>query len=269
MFDADLLYGLQLSKAPIQARYLAALVLTGLATIVAIAADNAVSIPNLSLIFVVPVIAVAVSFGWGPSLFSAVLGALAYNFFLVEPRYSLRVEDPANIWAIGLLFLVGTLASAVASTSRRRADEALLRERQASELQSYGERLVSSANVTDIASATAGALHSLFGVPAIVLLAEGEILKPAGSRSAGELQVDEVEAARWSLATGAAVRAGVYPAEASRFDFWPLTARSGQRAVLGVEFEEARRPPDPGALIGVVGACLALSLDRQDPSDRT
>jgi K+-sensing histidine kinase KdpD len=264
MFDADLLYGMQLSKAPLAVRYFAALVLTGLATIMAVATDSAVSIPNLSLIFVVPVIVIAVTFGWGPSLFSAVLGALAYNFFIVEPRYSLRVEDPANVWAIGLLFVVGTIASVVASASRRRADEALLRERQASVLQSYGERLVSSADLSVIASATADALHALFAVPALVLLEEGEVLKPVGSRSAGELRADEVEAARLSLAKGAVVRAWVYPAQASRFDFWPVTTRGGQKAVLGLRFEEDGRRPASDALISVVGACLALSLDRLD-----
>lgn len=30
--------------------------------------------------------------------------ALAYNFLLTEPRCTLIVDDPANVWAIGLLF---------------------------------------------------------------------------------------------------------------------------------------------------------------------
>ena len=109
-------------------RYLASLAMVAVATVVAVGVDSEVTIPNLSLVFVVPVIIAAVSLGLGPSLCSAILGALAYNFFLTEPRYTLRVDDPANIWAIGLLFVVGCIASAVASTSRRRALEAALRE---------------------------------------------------------------------------------------------------------------------------------------------
>jgi hypothetical protein len=53
---------------------------------------------------------------------SAILGALAFNFFLTEPRYTLAVDDPANIWAIGLLFVVGLIVSGVAFTSRQRGD---------------------------------------------------------------------------------------------------------------------------------------------------
>src|SRR5689334_4652692 len=94
MTDPDPFTSLRPSEAPIAIRYLAALLITAVATIVAIAVDSAVRIPNVSLVFVLPVVVTAVSFGWGPSLASAVLGALAYNFFLTEPRYSLQVDDP-------------------------------------------------------------------------------------------------------------------------------------------------------------------------------
>jgi K+-sensing histidine kinase KdpD len=263
MSDADLFAGLRLSKAPLPMRYVAALGLTGVATILAISVDQEVAIPNLSLVFVVPVIVTAVTFGWGPSLFSAILGALAFNFFLTEPRYTLRVEDPANVWAIGLLFVVGSIASAVASTSRRRADEASLRERQAAVLQSYGHDLVAATSAATIAATTAGVLKALFQVPAVVLLMEEESLAPTTSIGGVALRENEVEAARSSLATRTVVRAGVYPAEASRFDFWPVATPSRREAVIGLEFEPDRRPFAPDALVGVVRSCLALALDRQ------
>src|SRR6202035_5972681 len=105
-------------------RFLASVAMTAAAAVVAVGADSKVPIPNLSLVFVVPVIIAGVSLGLGPSLCSAVLGALAFNFFLTEPRYSLAVDDPANIWALGLLFVVGLIVSGVAFTSRQRATEA-------------------------------------------------------------------------------------------------------------------------------------------------
>jgi hypothetical protein len=48
-----------------------------------------------------------------------------------RPRYSLALDDPANIWAIGLLFVVGLIVSGVAFTSHRRATEVALLRRQA------------------------------------------------------------------------------------------------------------------------------------------
>ncbi|MFZ0403499.1 MAG: DUF4118 domain-containing protein, partial [Pseudolabrys sp.] len=104
MPDADPLLG---PTASLVVRYLASIAMTAVATAVAVGVDSKLTIPNLSLVFVVPVIIAGVSFGLGPSLCSAILGALAFNFFLTEPRYSLAVDDPANVWAIGLLVVVG------------------------------------------------------------------------------------------------------------------------------------------------------------------
>ena len=75
-----------------------------------------------------------------------VLGALASNFFLAEPRYSLAVDDPANVWAIGQLFVVGLIVSGVAFTSHRRATEAALLRRQVTVLQGYSRDLVAADN---------------------------------------------------------------------------------------------------------------------------
>jgi K+-sensing histidine kinase KdpD len=223
-------------------RYLASIAMTAAATVVAIAVDRNVTIPNLSLVFVIPVIVAGVGLGLGPSLCSAVLGALAFNFFLTEPRYSLAVDDAANIWAIGLLFVVGLIASGVAFTSRRRASEAALLRRQASVLQGYSRDIAAAGSVDAILSITSRALAALFRVPAVTMLVseDGVIsVNRAGDAEPGEA---ELEAARSSLATGSLVRGGVYPNLTSRFDFWPVQTAGGRSAVVGLSFDPDERP---------------------------
>ena len=178
--DADPLFGPAASE---WARYLASIAMTAAATVVAVGVDSKVTIPNLSLVFVVPVIIAGVSLGLGPSLCSAVLGALAFNFFLTEPRYSLAVDDPANIWAIGLLFVIGVIVSGVAFTSSRRATEAALLRRQMTVLQGYSRDVVAADNTNAIVSITSQALAALFQVPAIVMLVtEGRVVSLEQSR---------------------------------------------------------------------------------------
>jgi K+-sensing histidine kinase KdpD len=221
-----------------------------------------VTIPNLSLVFVVPVIVAGVSLGLGPSLCSAILGALAFNFFLTEPRYSLAVDDPANIWAIGLLFVVGLIVSGVAFTSHRRAAEAALLRRQASVLHGYSRDLVAADDTKAIVAITCRALAALFQVPAVVMLVtEGRVVS---LESVGDVKPQEAEldAARSSLATGAVVRAGVYPDLTSRFDFWPVKTAEGRNAVIGLAFDPDERPSAPDALVDIVASILALVLDR-------
>jgi len=259
MPGADPLPGLA-PEAPAVVGYLASFAMTVVATVVAVGVDRAVTIPNLSLVFVVPVVVAGIGFGLGPSLCSAILGALAYNFFLTEPRYSLEVYDPAEIWAIGLLFVVGLIVSGIAFTSRRRAMDSALLRWQATVLQRYSRDVVAADNTKAISAITSSTLATLFQVPAVVMVVtEGKVVSV--ERVGGvEPQEADLEAAR-SLARGTDMRAGVYPS-ASRFDFWSVATAVGQ-AVIGLAFDPGERPLAPDRLVSIVGSMLALALDRQ------
>jgi K+-sensing histidine kinase KdpD len=54
--------------------------MTAAATVVAVGFDTKVTIPNLSLVFVVLMIVAGDSLGLDPSLCSAILGAFTFNF---------------------------------------------------------------------------------------------------------------------------------------------------------------------------------------------
>ncbi len=263
--NTDPIPALELFRAPLVVRYLAAFVMTALATVIAVAVDSNVAIPNLSLVFVIPVIVAAVTFGFGASFFSAILGALAFNFFLTEPRYTLNVDDPANIWAIALLFVVGCIASPLASIARRRADDAALLRRQAATLQTYSRDALAAETTQAILVNTANALEALFRAPVAVILMSGTAVDMTERRGPLDLLDAELEAARSTLATGKAIPAGLYPFDTSRFDFWPVTTSRGQQAVIGLAFDPDDRPPTPGVLVETVGNVLALALDRQHP----
>ena len=261
--DLEPSQALRLNRSPIIVRYLAAVIMTALATIVAVGLDSTVTIPNLSLIFVIPVVVAAVTVGLGPSLCSAVLGALAYNFFLTEPRYSLAVDDPANIWAIGLLFVVGCIASAVASIARHQADDALLLRQQSAVLRHYSRKAASGYS-RSIVSTTADTLEALFQVPTVVILMPESADSIVEKRGPIELlNQAETQAAQSSLANRRPVTAGVYPFDDSRFDFWPVVSPAGQKAVIGLAFDPDERPTAPGTLVEIVGSLFALALDSQ------
>ena len=249
-------------------RYFAAVAMTGVATVIAIGVESKVNIPNLSLLFVVPVIVAGVGLGLGPSLCSAVLGALAFNFFLTEPRYSLAVDDPANIWAIALLFVVGVITSGVAFTSHRRANEAALLRKQGAVLQGYGRDVVAADDDDAVTSITCKALAALFGVSAVVLLVDdGTVVSVKGT---GDVELEEAElaAARSSLAGASVLRGGVYPHLASRFDFWPVRTAGPRNAVIGLAFDPDERPQSPDVPVEIVASVLTLALGRRRARDQ-
>jgi K+-sensing histidine kinase KdpD len=192
------------------------------------------------------------------------LASLAYNFFLTEPRYSLAVDDPANIWAIGLLFIVGCIVSAVASVAKRKADDAALLRRQAATLQRYGRQAAGSDHSRPLISVTADTLATLFNRPAAVILLSDAAESSVEMRGdIQQLSNAETDAARASLTQRRQVPAGIYPFDASRFDFWPVETPAGEKAVIGLAFDPDERPATPEILVEIVASLFALALDSQ------
>lgn len=239
-----------------------ALGLSAIATLVAVVVDQSTRIPNLSLIFVLPVVISAVSFGWGAALTAALAGVLSYNFFLIEPRYTLRVDDPANLWALLLLSVVAAIVSALAAQSRRRALEALAHADQAEALQALAAALVAATDRGQIMHATATALERLFRTPSVVLVAEGDSLCSKGAQGA-ELSEADLDAARWAIASRSPTRAEAYPVQTSTFDFWPIQTQSRLQAAIGIAFAAVERPPTPERMVEIVGGYLAVALERE------
>ena len=251
---------MSLSEVPSILQYLASVIMTGMATAVAAGFDRYETIPNLSLVYVLPVVASSVAFGLGPALFSALLGALAYNFFFTEPRFSLAVADTSNIWAIVLLFVVGCVVSTIASMKRHDAAELEGFHFRETALQIYARQMIVSSSVREATSLSSSVLTSLFQAPiAVIFVRDGDDLK---IESETRLTLLEIEAARPAGTTKEVVTAGVYPFDKSRFDFWPTTTRFHGTIVVGAAFDPKRRPVNPEAAVAIVALTLCAAIDR-------
>jgi two-component system sensor histidine kinase KdpD len=240
------------------------------ATLAAVLVDAASGAPNASLVFVLPVVFAAASFGWGPALVAAVAGATAYNFFLIEPRGTFHVADPSNAWALLLLLITAGVVSVIAEQSRRRALAAQTAADQATALQSLARTLVGATSRQAIADCCAEAVSRLFRAPAVVLLEERQTFTARGEAGGAALSPADEDAARWALAARHASRGGAYPAGDADFDFWPVVTRARQAAVIGVRLRDpdAGRPEAPERLVEIVEGYLSVALDREAYSQR-
>lgn len=251
---------LGLSEIPSVVQYLASLIMAGMATAIAAGFDRYETIPNLSLIYVLPVVVSSVAFGLGPALFSALIGALAYNFFFTEPRFSLAVADTANIWAIALLFVVGCIISTIVSTKRHdKAELDRLRLHQ-DKLKIYARQMIAATSAEQAKNLTRSTLAEILQAPvALVYAGSDNDVKVDSEASLTEVEID---AARAASASNVMVAAGVYPFDKSRFDFWPVQATVDETIVIGVAFSPERRPANPDATMETVALILAATIDR-------
>src|SRR5690242_15804694 len=104
--------------------YLEGALTTAAATAAGVAINAYIDLPNISLIYVVPVLMAAARHGLVPSLWVSALSVLSFNFFFLPPLYQFTITDPANVMALFFLMFVAVAASALGTRTRAQAEAA-------------------------------------------------------------------------------------------------------------------------------------------------
>jgi two-component system sensor histidine kinase KdpD len=142
--------------------YAAALGLVALVSLVVGQVIERTGLANISLFYLLAVLATAVAFGRGPAVFAAVSSFLIFDWFFVEPRHQFTVSNPAEWVSLLVYLLIATVTGQLAADQRARAREARQREREAVVLYDV-VRLLSDGDLEESLSSVAerlrGALH--------------------------------------------------------------------------------------------------------------
>ena len=256
--DLDEAWGLR--AAPLAVRYGLPLVMVAITVVFGLGLERLVPPANLALIFVLPVVVAATTFGLGPALVAVAAGVLAFDFFFTQPYYQLTITSPTDLWTAVLLLVIAAIVSAVASQALRRAVAAQRAARQAGALQMLAHQVIEDRPRREVLRAAAAALAQIFEAPAGILHERnGHVVLVASSGGPFTISSADEEAALSAITRQCPTRAGIYPFDESRLDMWPVRMATGETFALGVDFSKAaaRRPIEPERFIEVVGACLA------------
>lgn len=241
--------------------YAAALGLVAIACLIGFLVQHLIATPDVTLVFVLPVVIAATAFGFGPSLAAALTGVLAFDFFFTEPFFSFRIHSAADLWAAALLLVIAAIVSTVAAEARGRALEARREAERAGVLHDLAHLVVQSAPPSKVVQSSAAALAQIFQAPAAVLIEEGGQLKQAAVSEGASLSPDDLEAANWTLVSQTPSYGENYPFATSTFDFWPIRRDGSPDLVLGVRCgDKDGRPEHPAKYVELAGAYLAASL---------
>ena len=80
---------------------------------------------SAALLFLLPVLFAAARGGTGPGLIAALAGAAAYNYLLLEPRYTFRIHGLNDLVSVFVLVAVALVTSRLATRLMAREAEAL------------------------------------------------------------------------------------------------------------------------------------------------
>ncbi|MEX2236266.1 MAG: DUF4118 domain-containing protein [Dehalococcoidia bacterium] len=111
--------------------YVATVAMVALMTLPLKLVQAATDASNVSMVYLVPVLASAILYGRWPAAFAAGLAFVAYDFWFVEPHYTLAVDEAAEVVSLALLLLSAVVVAQLASDQRDRRRESERREREA------------------------------------------------------------------------------------------------------------------------------------------
>jgi two-component system, OmpR family, sensor histidine kinase KdpD len=146
-------------------------------------------ITNVSMLYLLVVLATAFRFGSGPAILASALAFLVFDWYFVEPHHTLTVEDPAEWLALGMFLLTATTTGYLTATARRQAAEADRRERETAVLAEASWAIASQPDRDRSLAEVLRRIADVMPIRAAAILTQdeaGEMAVPARWPSAGE-----------------------------------------------------------------------------------
>lgn len=223
-------------------------------------------LPNLSMVFLIPVIFCAAKFGLWPAIAASALSFLAYDFFFVGPRYEFTISEPQEFLSLSVFLVVAAITAMLASRVRAQSQSTLARAQATQSLFEFSRKVSGAGNLDDVLWAAAAHAQKTLDMTCVVLLMphESELRLRAAWPPIDQLNAGEFAAARWALEKSepAGWRTGTLPNV--RFQFRPLATTRGVIGVAGVEPKAANEPlaaQDERTLTSILEQ-TAIAIDR-------
>jgi two-component system sensor histidine kinase KdpD len=133
--------------------------------------------PVVALLYLLPVGLSALLWGLPPALAAAVGAFLTFNYFFIQPYYSLAVHTPSDLLALVTFLVVAALISQLVARARAREAEAEAREHEAVHLYELSLALARQSTPEGIARIVADHVQAVFrpGTVEVVIQYEASV----------------------------------------------------------------------------------------------
>lgn len=227
--------------------------------------DQVLDVRNLALVFLTAVLTSAVTAGLGPALYACVVSALAFNFFFLEPRYTLTIRDPESVLALLFFLVVAVTASNLTARVQRQAAAARQRARTTEDLYLFAKKLASTGSIDDVLWATAFQIASMLKVRVVILLPDGDTIAVKAGYPPDDTLVDaDIAAARWAWEHDRPAGRGADTLPGAKRLYLPLRTGRAAIGVIGLD-NDKQGPlltPEQQRLFDALADQAALAIER-------
>ena len=222
-------------------------------------------IPNLSMVFLMAVLLIAVSYGIWPAIYASALSFLVYNFFFIQPLYTFTIAEPYELLALVIFLGVAVITSALAGRVRQQAEISANRMRAMRRLYEFTRRLSGLATLDSVAEGAASEINASLGRAVVVLLAhDGDLTLTAAWPPEDVLDAATITAARWAYSHAEPAGADTGTLPTIPWIFIPLRIGDKILGVIGIAKEKGMPPLDSEAraLLDALSEQAAAAIER-------
>lgn len=247
-----------------------ALGFVALTTVLGKGIDVFVELPNISLLFLLAVLGASVVGGYASAFLAAILSALAYNFFFIDPRHTFTIAAPHEVFALFVFLAVAIIAGGLASRIREQAEVARIRATALQSLYDFSRKLASTAKGDDAIWLAVSQLQASLKRKVVLLIPrKGDLGVAAAWPPDTELDVTDMTAARWTHDKREPAGHGTGTLPNSRYEFRPLLGPHGIVGVCGIEHAGERLDLNAERSLTAILDQTAIALDRARLADET
>lgn len=154
-------------------RYALAVLASVLAALIATPLYDYLDLPNLSMLFLLAVLLVAVNLGSAPGVLAAILSVGLFDFFFVPPRFSFVVNDGQYLVTFVVMLAVALITGQLTAGLRRQVEMSATEAMRTRALYEMARDLSGALMLEQVVDITRNFLRNVLKADAIILLADG------------------------------------------------------------------------------------------------
>lgn len=208
-----------------------------LLTLLLLFIQETISLDVIAILYLFPIIFIALRFGRWPAVFGAFFSALLFDIAFIEPKLSLSVAEGKYLLLLAAMVCVGLGIGTVISRLRKISELSAKRALQTQVLFSLSKELGRALQLEDIAKSVSEQfkeLHSGVSIKLWECLDDSAVLKPV---SGPQAEIDEA-VAQWVVKHGEPAGCGTHTLSQVPFLYYPLKGSIRVRGVMCLMSED-------------------------------
>ncbi|HEX3044081.1 MAG TPA: DUF4118 domain-containing protein [Bacillota bacterium] len=200
---------------------------------------------NIALLYLLPVLLAAVRWGLGVSIFTSILGVLAFDFFFVPPQLNITVSDLRYLLSFLVFLTVALITSTIATRLRDQVKEARQRESRTAALYALSSKITAETDLEKVLYTIVKMVTEIIDCSSFILIPDGcgnlSVKANTDSRITAWLQNEDLTAAKWAFEKERISGKGTLAFELAQGIYFPLKAESRILGVLGLLYKESKQ----------------------------